>query len=349
MQSPEFWHILTAYCIFSSVFYYFVYSNTQYYILEDDGTDINTIEEDIVNLIQEVTHAFGNLCQNWHNFTLEEECDISDACGVHQNLQYLTKSIAEYPNPQEIMVEIQNTYDQHFNSGYQCINNARTMKRENERERTVLKFYFILPTSLHNTNILANDSPKIQLLKESFTQFSEFLRRSLLCIDMNPKEKNWKPNLTGLELNTKIGAMQGLEDLKNRIDIFRQKTSLLKELLILQNVLVKLNSFLCVSVIAQQIKICNNVYKMFPIFCIVNILILYIFCHFPIIPFYLVFRMHIFTIIVYDKYFIRAADIKKKFWTFALIDSAKHQPVKFLKHRSYKNKKQRKKMKKHCK
>ena len=349
MQSPEFWHILTAYCIFSSVFYYFVYSNTQYYILKDDGTDINTIEEDIVNLIQEVTHAFGNLCQNWHDFTLAEECDISDACEVQQNLQYLTKLIAEHPNPQEIMVEIQNTYDQHFNSGYECINNARTMMRENDRDRTALKFYFILPTSLHNTDILANDSPKIQVLKESFTQFSEFLRRSFLCIDMNPKEKNWKPNLTGLELNTKKGAMQGLEHLKNRIDILGKKSSLLKELLILQNALVKLNTYLCVSVSAQRIKICNNVYKMFPMFCIMNVLILYIFCHFPIVPFYLMFRMHLFIIVMYDKYFIRAAEIKKKFWTFALIDSAKHQPVKLPKYRNYKNKKQRKKIRKYCK
>ena len=61
VMKSEFLQILTAYSIFSSVMYYFVYSNTQYYILED-GTDINTIEEDIVNLIQEVTQAFGNLC-----------------------------------------------------------------------------------------------------------------------------------------------------------------------------------------------------------------------------------------------------------------------------------------------
>ena len=306
----------------------------------------------IVNLIQEVTNAFGNLCQNWHNFTLAEECDISDACGVHKNLQYLTKLIAEHPNPQEIMVEIQNTYDEHFNSGYKCLSNARTMMRENNRERMVLKFYFLLPRSLYNTDIFTNDSPKIKMLKEAFAQFAEFLRKAQLCIEINPQDRKRKPNLTSLELNTKEGAMkyinEDLENLKNQIDILGKKGSLLQELLILQNVLVKLNTFLCVSVSTQQIKICNNVYETFPMFCIVNILVLYIFCRFPIVPFYLIFRMHIFIIVTYDKYFIRAAEIKKKFWTFALIDSAKRRP-KLLKHRSYKNKKQRKKMKKNCK
>ena len=237
--------------------------------------------------ILEMTVLFKTICDAWNAAEYEKykTCNIVDPCVMYNNFKNMVYNSAK----EELINEVQNIFDNHFNPFHAFI---LAMEIDTEvHEKVGLKDTKPMPVNRKPTKrlrISPKENIKTQEVKMNFNKFLEFNESYMNCTKKFPEltdyHKHSKSNMSLEELHEKLQNQQP------DVQAFYSAKGF-------QRILIYLSLFLSMN--NYTMVIMNSCSSTFPIFLFLKIMIVAVFCICPTIPFSIAY---LFELLIYSTY-----------------------------------------------